>query len=164
MLPRDEKTTMDEILTFIIILVVLYLINRFSKKLKKQQAGQSPAAPAPPIKQVPQPSDLDSAGQETMPTYLPQEPLEDFENDEDYFEDKEELIEQEVISEAFKEPEEIVAQPPPPEEPFEELNREASTPSQRPRMTLKQYIIWKEILDKPLSMRNCYHLSKNRVS
>jgi hypothetical protein len=155
---------MDEILTFIIIWVVLYLINLVSKKLKKQQTGQSPATPTPPVTQRPQPSVLDSRGLETMSQFPPEDQSEDFETDEAYFEEEEELVEQEIITKMVKRPEVSVAQPSEDKESFEEFTGEIITSPQRPQMTLKQYIIWKEILDKPLSMRNRRQISKNRVS
>jgi hypothetical protein len=155
---------MDEILTFIIIWVVLYLINLVSKKIKKQQTSQAPTTPAPPVPQVPRPSILDSLEEEMPSPYRPQDPSEIFESDEEYFEEEEEPIEQEVISEAVKRPEETVTQAPPSEDAYDQSNWKASTPLQRSEMSLKQYIIWKEILDKPLSIRNRYLLPKNRVS
>ena len=155
---------MDEIFTFIIIWVVLYLINLVSKKIKKQQSGQRPTTPAAPVPQGPRPSVLDSQEKEMSPPYLPQEQLDDFESDEEYYEEEEEPIEQEVISDVVKKLKEKDAQAPPSEDTYDKSDLEASATLQRPEMTLKQYIIWKEILDKPLSVRNRFLLPKNRVS
>jgi hypothetical protein len=113
---------------------------------------------------VPRPSIPDSREQEMPPPYRPQDPSEDFESDEEYYEEKEELIEQEVISEVVKKLEVKDVQAPPSEDPYDQLDLEAMAHLRKPEMTLKQYIIWKEILDKPLSVRNRFLLPKNRVS
>ena len=155
---------MDEILIFIVLWVVLYLINLISKKIKKQETAKSPPVPAPPVTQTPGPPIWNSREPESIPSHFPQEQLEKFETDEEYFEEEEELVEQEVIPEETKKSVRSYPTPPPPEEPLEKLTEEEINLAQRPAMTLKQYVIWKEILDKPLSLRPQRHINKNRVS
>jgi len=150
---------MDEILTFIILWVVLYLINLLSKKIKKQSTAKSPVAPGSSVTEFPGAQVSDSKEPEISPSFFPEEQLEESESDQEYYEEEEELIEQDVLSEVTKEPAEVRPSPTLPEKPLEEV-KEITRRSVR---SLKEYVIWKEILDKPLSLRPRLHHNRNRL-
>jgi hypothetical protein len=156
---------MDEIITFIIIWVVLYLVNRFTKKLKKVETGKpgqakpqaEPATPGKPFWEASQPE---------YPTPPPPFAEKDY-DEEDYQEI--EKIEKEVESEEIitKQVQDSARVKPDRSEIDKSIKitpEEVGIPKSAPRLSLKQYIIWKEILDKPLSLRRKGNQDPNQAS
>jgi hypothetical protein len=154
---------MDEILTFVVLWIVLYLINLVSKKMKKRETGKNVPGPAPPLTQSSQPPILDSAEPDMVPSYSPEKQPDQLETEDEYIEE-EEFIEEEVTYTEPVQSETDQISPPIPEKPLEEYIHRESFSDVRHGMKLKQYVIWKEILDKPVSLRNRRSIAINRVS
>jgi hypothetical protein len=154
---------MDEILTFVVLWIVLYLINLVSKKMRKPETGKSVPVPAPTLTQSTQPPVLDSAEPDMVPSYLPEQQPDELEAEDEYIEEEEILEDKTKFTEPVQSETDQIS-PPIPEEPLEEYIRRERLSVVQPRMKLKQYVIWKEILDKPVSLRNRRSIAKNRVS
>jgi len=152
---------MDEFITFIIIWVVLYLINQFTKKFKKLETGK-PGQVKPPVTQTkPSPPFWETPPQEfAPPTSLPLDG-EEFEEEQEFQESEEVETKQDFRENLLKKIEDIEPLP-------SEIKKAPEVvPSESvdiPKLSLKQYVIWKEILDKPVSLREKGQRILNRVS
>jgi hypothetical protein len=154
---------MDEILTFIVLWVVLYLINLVSKRLKKPDAGKKIPVPPPPVTQTSGPTILDTREPEPDYPYPTKDLPEVYESDDEYDEEseyEEAEIEPEKPEKSGEDYDSHQTLP----EAIEDETQKKSLIVTKEALTLKKYIIWKEILDKPISLRQPHSIKKNRVS
>ncbi len=164
--PSKESRIMDEIFTFIVIWIVLYLINQFTKKMKKLETGK----PGQAKPQVAPPGPEKPFWETNQPEYpAPSPPA--FE-EEEYEEEEYQTIEKLDITEKT---EEIVTgqdrdfvgvklESPDTEKLTSIIPAEKKISKEIHKLSLKKYFIWKEILDKPLSLRGKGNRAPNRVS
>ena len=153
---------MDSILTIILIWVVISLLNYFSKKSKKTEKPKPVSTAPPTVKEKseipPFLREIFNIPETNLPTATPQLSEESSDSGESEY-----SIEREPVKEMKKRKflEEHAPTPPAVEKLSEQIaqppNISAEAAAQReviPIDSLKAAVIWKEILDKPVSMRS----------
>jgi hypothetical protein len=162
---------MNEIIAFIIIWGIISLLSQLSKKSKRQAAKQTPVPGTPPKQKTEQeiPHFLrDLLGlpkeEKTVPSSTMQVPEEKMvlEPEEEVYEERVRIPAVEISAETTEEDKYLAPEPEIKREKIEmeitplemaEKSDQVQIQNIREMGKLKQALIWKEILDKPVSLR-----------